>query len=338
MRHARSKLSGAQTEFVQVNALRFASDRRSSEQTFLGRSQNPQVGRMKCAAWAVNIGCDIRLELIQGACEEEDGRTGVARGPNVAAILAASLFEKFSDELISGQTKRRDRQQINTMAKANATTSRSKRSIILVDDHPIVRQGLAELINHEKDVFVSGTAENLHEALEKIGSLKPDLVVADISLKGGNDGIELLKNIKARYPKILVLMLSMHDESLYAVRALRAGAAGYIMKQEATEKVLTAIHQVLKGEIYLSQPMEKKLMQQLVGGGGVRTGSPIEDLSDRELQIFSLIGQGRSTRQIAEELHLSIKTVETHRAHIKEKLNLKSATELVQHAVQWRET
>ncbi|MBI4659936.1 MAG: response regulator transcription factor [Verrucomicrobia bacterium] len=221
--------------------------------------------------------------------------------------------------------------------KANATTAKGKRSIVLVDDHPIVRQGLSELINHEKDLAVTGTAENLHQALDQIAALKPDLVVADISLKGGNDGIELLKNIKARYPKTLVLMLSMHDETLYALRALRAGAAGYIMKQEATEKVLTAIHQVLKGEIYLSDQMEKKLMQQLVGGRSVRSGSPVEDLSDRELQIFSLIGQGRSTRQIAEELHLSIKTVETHRAHIKEKLNLKSATELVQHAVQWRE-
>lgn len=224
------------------------------------------------------------------------------------------------------------------MLKNNATAAKSKSRILLVDDHPIVRQGLAELINHEKDLFVCGTAETFHETLDQIPTLKPDLVVADISLKGGNDGIELLKNIKARHPKTMVLMLSMHDETLYALRALRAGAAGYIMKQEATEKVLTAIRQVLKGEIYLSEQMEKKLMHQLVGGRAVRTGSPIEDLSDRELQIFSLIGQGRSTRQIAEELHLSVKTVETHRAHIKEKLNLKSATELVQHAVQWRET
>lgn len=224
------------------------------------------------------------------------------------------------------------------MLKNNSTPGKTKCRILLVDDHPIVRQGLAELINHEKDLFVCGTAESFNETLDQIPSLKPDLVVADISLKGGNDGIELLKNIKARYPKTMVLMLSMHDETLYALRALRAGAAGYIMKQEATERVLVAIRQVLKGEIYLSEQMEKKLMHQLVGGRAVRTGSPIEDLSDRELQIFSLIGQGRSTRQIAEELHLSVKTVETHRAHIKEKLNLKSATELVQHAVQWRET
>src|SRR5438552_15692469 len=166
--------------------------------------------------------------------------------------------------------------------------------------------------------------------------LKPDLVVVDISLRGSN-GIELLKNIKVRYPRMLVLMLSMHDESLYAIRALRAGAAGYIVKHEATEKVLTAIRQVINGEIYLSERMEKKMMQQLVGGRAARTGSPLEDLSDRELEVFNLIGQGHGTRQIAEELHLSIKTIESHRAHIKEKLNLKNATELVQQAIQWRD-
>jgi DNA-binding NarL/FixJ family response regulator len=214
-------------------------------------------------------------------------------------------------------------------------TNKTKYRILLVDDHPIVRQGLAEMINHEKDLHVCGTAEDLHAALDKLEELKPDLVVTDISLKNSN-GLELLKNIKVRHPKMLVLMLSMHDESLYAVRALRAGAAGYIMKQEATEKVLTAIRQVLVGEIYLSDKMEKKMMQQLVGGKSARTGSPIEDLSDRELEVFGMIGQGHGTRQIAEQLHLSIKTVESHRAHIKEKLHLKNATELVQHAIQWR--
>lgn len=213
---------------------------------------------------------------------------------------------------------------------------KTKSRILLVDDHPIVRQGLTEMINQETDVTVCGVADDLHKALDAIATLKPDLVIVDISLKGSN-GIELLKNIKVRYPKMRVLMLSMHDESLYAVRALRAGAAGYIMKQEATEKVLTAIRQVLNGEVYLSERMEKRMMQQLVGGRAVRTGSPIEDLSDRELEVFGLIGQGHGTRQIAEQLHLSIKTIESHRAHIKEKLGLKNATELVQHAIQWRE-
>lgn len=193
-----------------------------------------------------------------------------------------------------------------------------------------------QMINHEKDLVVCGTAEDSTQALDQIVALQPDLVLLDISLKGGN-GIELLKNIKVRYPKLLVLMLSMHDESLYAVRALRAGASGYVMKQEATERVLTAIRQVLNGEIYLSDKMEKKMMQQLVGGRSARTGSPLEDLSDRELEVFGLIGQGHGTRQIAEQLHLSIKTVESHRAHIKEKLNLKNANELIQHAIQWRQ-
>ena len=223
-----------------------------------------------------------------------------------------------------------------TITKVNIAPKKTKSRILLVDDHPIVRQGLSELIDNEKDLTICGTAEDMNKALEAIETLKPDLVLVDISLKGSN-GIELLKNIKVRYPKMLVLMLSMHDESLYAVRALRSGASGYIMKQEATEKVLTAIRQVLRGEIYLSEKMEKKMMQQLVGGRAARTGSPLEDLSDRELEVFNLIGQGHGTRQIAEELHLSIKTIESHRAHIKEKLNLKNATELVQYAIQWRE-
>ncbi len=213
---------------------------------------------------------------------------------------------------------------------------KNKNRILLVEDHPIVRQGLAEMIDNQKDLMVCGAAEDVHQALHQISALQPDLVIVDISLKSSN-GIELLKDIKLRHPKLLVLMLSMHDETLYAVRALRAGAAGYIMKQEATENVLTAIRQVLGGDIYLSERMEKKLMQQLVGGRAARTGSPLEDLSDRELEVFNLIGQGHGTRQIAEELHLSIKTIESHRAHIKEKLNLKNATELVQHAIQWRE-
>jgi DNA-binding NarL/FixJ family response regulator len=211
-----------------------------------------------------------------------------------------------------------------------------KYRILLVDDHPIVRQGLAEMIDQQDELQVCGTAEDVHKALDGVGRLKPDLVIADISLKGSN-GIELLKNLKIRYPRLLVLVLSMHDEALYAVRALRAGAAGYIMKQEATEKVLTAVRHVLSGEIYLSNRMERKMIHQLVGGRIARTGSPIEDLSDRELEVFGLIGQGHGTRQIAEELHLSIKTIESHRAHIKEKLNLRNATELVQHAIQWRE-
>ncbi|MBI4657811.1 MAG: response regulator transcription factor [Verrucomicrobia bacterium] len=160
-----------------------------------------------------------------------------------------------------------------TMVKNHSTRGQTKSRILLVDDHSILRQGLAELINLEQDFCVCGTAASFHEALEQM-ALKPDLMIVDISLKGGNDGIELLKHIKARFPKTLVLILSMHDETLYAVRALRAGAAGYVMKQEATEKVLTAIRQVLKGEVYLSEQMQKRLIQ-MAGGRGIRARAPV---------------------------------------------------------------
>jgi len=209
-----------------------------------------------------------------------------------------------------------------------------KRRVLLVDDHPIVREGLTEMVNHEDDLTVCGTAEEMNQALDQIEKIKPELVVLDISLKGSN-GIEVLKNIKVRYPKLLVLVLSMHDETLYALRALRAGAAGYIMKQEPAERVISAIRQVLNGEISLSENMEKKMMKQLVGGRAARTGSPLEDLSDLELEVFRLIGKGYSTRQIAEELHLSIKTVESYQSHIKEKMALRNGRELVQHAIEW---
>jgi len=212
---------------------------------------------------------------------------------------------------------------------------KSKYKILLVDDHPILRQGLALLINQEKDLEVCGQFEDAGKALDAVNNLKPDAAIVDISLKGSS-GIELLKNIKVQFPKLLVLVLSMHDESLYAERALRAGASGYIMKQEATDQVLVALRKVLNGEIYLSEKMSSKLMHQLVSGRATDAGSLMERLSDRELEIFGLIGEGRGTRQIAEQLHLSVKTIESHRAHIKEKLNLKNATELVHRAIQMR--
>jgi len=218
--------------------------------------------------------------------------------------------------------------------KTEPSLKKTKFRVLLVDDHPILRQGLARLINEQKDLMICGEFEEAAKALDSIEAAKPDAAIVDISLKGAS-GIELLKNIKVRFPQLLVLVLSMHDESLYAERALRAGASGYIMKQEATEQVLVALRRVLGGEIYLSEPMSSKLMHQLVGGKPT-AGSLLERLSDRELEIFGLIGQGRGTRQIAEQLHLSVKTVESHRAHIKEKLNLKNATELVHRAIQMR--
>jgi len=204
----------------------------------------------------------------------------------------------------------------------------------VVDDHPIVRQGLSQLINREPDLTVCGEAEDARTVLHSIDRSKPDILIVDVSLNGP-DGIDLLKTIRARDPKLPVLILSMHDESLYAERALRAGANGYIMKQEATERVLIAIRQILGGEVYVSDRMAQKMVQQFVKGSPVPRQSSVDELTDRELEVFRLIGQGHSTRQIAEELHISVKTVESYYAHIKEKLSLKNARELVQHAVQW---
>jgi DNA-binding NarL/FixJ family response regulator len=213
-------------------------------------------------------------------------------------------------------------------------TKDKKSNILIVDDHPIVRQGLAELINHENDLTVCAQAEDANQAMKAVKELKPDMAIVDISLKE-TSGMELIKDLKTQYPNLPVLTLSMHDESLYAERALRAGARGYIMKAEATEKVIKAIRKILSGEIYISDKMASKMMRKLVSGNSEINASPVELLSDRELEVFQLIGKGFGTRQIAERLYLSIKTIETYRAHIKEKLNLADSAELLQYAIQW---
>jgi DNA-binding NarL/FixJ family response regulator len=210
-----------------------------------------------------------------------------------------------------------------------------KRSVFVVDDHPLLRQGLALLINQQQDLEVCGEAEEAQAAMRAIAQRRPDILIVDISLNGP-DGLDLLKTIRAAYPDLPVLILSMHDEAIYAERALRARANGYIMKQEATEKVLVAVRRILKGEVYLSDRMANKMLQQYIGGTPAAIQSRISALSDRELEVFCLIGEGRGTREIAEELHLSIKTVETYQAHIKEKLSLHSGRELIQHAIQWK--
>lgn len=210
----------------------------------------------------------------------------------------------------------------------------TKTKVLVVDDHPIVRQGLALLINREPDLVVCGEAEEMHTAMQEILTTHPDIALVDISLNGP-DGLELLKSIRMRHPHLPVLILSMHDESIYAERALRAGANGYIMKQEATEKVLEALRRIVNREIYVSDRVANKMLQQYIGGNAVAQRSPVADLTDRELEVFRLIGGGHSTRQIAEELRLSVKTVESYQAHIKEKLSLRSARELMQHAIQW---
>lgn len=207
--------------------------------------------------------------------------------------------------------------------------------IVLVDDHPIVRHGLAQVISREPDMEVCGEASNAGEAIQLIAASLPDLVVVDLTLQDG-DGIELIKDIKARHEPIKMLVSSMHDETLYAERALRAGAAGYINKAASREQVTGAIRQVLRGKIYLSDSVSNRLLQRVVDRGDDVTQSPVEKLSDRELAVFDMIGQGLSTRQIAERLHLSVKTIETYREHIKSKLNLAKSSELIRHAVRWQ--
>src|ERR1700728_4460785 len=218
-------------------------------------------------------------------------------------------------------------------ALSGSSTAR-KKTVFVVDDHPIVRQGLTLLINQESDLTVCGEAEEMQSALASIVAVKPDIVIVDISLNGP-DGLELLKNVRISSPRLPVLVLSMHDESIYAERALRAGANGYIMKQEATEKVLVALRRILSGEIYVSDKIANSMLQHYVRGANPSEHSSIAELTDRELEVFRLIGEGHGTRQIAEALHLSVKTVESYQAHIKEKLSLRSARELVQHAIEW---
>lgn len=205
--------------------------------------------------------------------------------------------------------------------------------IFLVDDHPIVRERLGQLITREPDLAVCGEAESAPEAIGKLPGAQADLAVVDLSLKDSR-GIELIREIKTLMPKLPVLVLSMHDESLYAERVLRAGARGYITKQEATTKVLGAIRRVLGGEVYLSDAMVSRLLNRCTQGKSFGA-SPVVTLADRELDVLELIGRGRGTRQIAEELRVSIKTVESYRARIKEKLNLSTANELTQYAIQW---
>lgn len=219
-------------------------------------------------------------------------------------------------------------------SKAQFAPETKRFRVLLVDDHPIVRQGLALLIDREGDLSVCGEAEGAHSAFHAISTLRPDIVLLDISLSGP-DGLDVLKEIRVKSANLPVLMLSMHDETIYAERAMRAGANGYIMKQEATEKVLVAIRRILQGGVYLSDRLTNTMLQQFVHGASSAKKSPLVSLTDRELEVFRLIGEGHGTRQIADELHLSVKTIESYQAHIKEKLSLRNARELVQHAIEW---
>lgn len=206
--------------------------------------------------------------------------------------------------------------------------------VFLVDDHPLIRQGLAGFINQEPDMIVCGEAESVAAALEGIPKALPDLVVVDISLQNSN-GLELIKELHGRYPQLLVLVLSMHAETSFAERALRAGARGYVVKHEASDKILIAIRQVYQGGVFLSDYLKDVLLRQLVCGAAIDKSIGMDRLSDRELEVLQWLGEGFSTRQIAERLRISIKTVETYRAHLKRKLKLSNGAELVRYAIQW---
>src|ERR1700733_7372353 len=202
-----------------------------------------------------------------------------------------------------------------------------KIKILLVDDHPLVREGLVNLIRQHADLEICGEAANEPKALELIGSLQPDVAIVDISLENGS-GIELVKNVKTIYPKVKTLVLSMHDEKLYAERALRAGARGYIMKREAAKKVIQGIRAVHEGQVYIGEKISAMIADKFAEGRNFDSVSPVEQLSNRELEVFELLGHGQSTRQIADHLHVGFKTVQAYCARIKEKLNLTNATEL----------
>ncbi|MBM4137540.1 MAG: response regulator transcription factor [Nitrospira sp.] len=221
--------------------------------------------------------------------------------------------------------------------KKQHTTNKDKVNIFIVDDHPIVRQGLTQLINNEADLMVCGQAEDAHTAMEGIAAGYPDMVIVDLSLQGtyGTNGIDLIKNIKVHYPNLYILVLSMHDEYLFAERAIRAGAKGYVIKNEATEILIAAIRRVLSGRIYLNDRMSESILNRFLSSTPRAYDLFIENLSNRELEVFQLIGQGWGTRQIAEKLHLSVKTIETYRENIKVKLNLKDASEMLRQAIQW---
>ncbi len=217
-----------------------------------------------------------------------------------------------------------------------AKSKSSKKRILIVDDHPIVRKGIRALLAQESDLEVYAEASDRGETLSAVRTERPDLVLLDISLEG-SDGIEITKALRAEFGDLTILVVSMHDEALYAERALRAGAKGYIMKQEVADNIVKAIRQVLSGKIYVSDSVRQKVLRDLSDRRTDVKSSPIDRLSDRELEVFRRIGEGRGTRQIAEELKLSVKTIETYRAHIKEKLALGSASELSRSAVSWVE-
>jgi DNA-binding NarL/FixJ family response regulator len=221
------------------------------------------------------------------------------------------------------------------MASSNKMGKNGLTRILIVDDHPLVRLSLREFIRREKDLEVCGEAEDREQALAAAEATKPHLAIIDLTLKSSN-GMELIKDLRDRYPDVQILVLSMHDETIHAERAIRAGARGYITKQEATTKVMVAIRKILEGEIYWSERAAARVASKIAGPASAVSDSPVDCLTDRELQVFEMIGSGKSTRQIAAALHIDVSTVETYRARIKEKLNLKDSLALLQFAIRWQ--
>jgi DNA-binding NarL/FixJ family response regulator len=221
------------------------------------------------------------------------------------------------------------------MQRPTTTPTRAKRRVFLVDDHPLVREGLLNLINQQEDLTICGEAEDSAGAMSGIEKLSPEVALVDISLKN-ESGLELVKNLQAQFPLVAIIVLSMHDEGLYAERALRAGARGYVMKRETTKNILTAIRRVLNGDVYVSERVVNTIARRMNSPKKAAT-SPVEQLSDRELEIFRLLGQGRTTSQIAEDLHLSLKTVQAYCARAKEKFGVESLSELLRAAIRWED-
>ncbi|MCA9416710.1 MAG: response regulator transcription factor [Candidatus Omnitrophica bacterium] len=216
----------------------------------------------------------------------------------------------------------------------NQIQSPPKSRVLIVDDHPLVRAGLKSLIEEESDLDVCGEAEGYSQALSLLEKLDPDLMVVDISIKDGN-GLELVQTAKSIKPELKMIVASVHDEALYAERVLHAGAVGYVNKEAATEKIVEAIRSVLRGKVYLSEEMTERLLLNAAQVSQSQERSPLEKLSNRELEVFEMIGNGLSTKEIAEKIHLSVKTIETYRDNLKKKLNLQSGNELLRYAIQW---
>lgn len=220
---------------------------------------------------------------------------------------------------------------MNTMTD----TQKKETKILIVDDHPLLRQGIRQVIELEADLKVCGEAASANEAIDLINRNMPDVVIVDITLAGNVNGIELIKSLNERFPEIKTLVLTMHDEALYAERAIRAGARGYIMKEVASKNIISAIRTIMEEELYLSEAVSKKIIDKLVRGSADAIGISVDMLSNREFEIFQLIGNGFSTKEMARKLNLSIYTIESHKKNIKEKLNLRKTSDLSKYAIQW---